>query len=522
MKQKIVFFICCIISGLVLYCCDYTKYSYDDNSFYYAKASSFPVKLYTIDRSSMNRAESEMVASLQGILAKGSNENVYIKPGVGIYADLLKHFEDSGAEIVEGLNVEQLLNHFKDKISGYLIWTDGDPDSLNNAFSLAGIKKGLVVESSLISMVQESGLELIEDMRGSKSVEVYRQYKDSFNKKVVVELDPGISCCLRDYAVLADAFVFFDPKAIFRSEVYSNMYPDSAVMGWGNAENGEDQFVGPSSKSGLHYIAANFAYNLSVLSSEKAEEIASYKDGNSSENLKLKENVHTVCFVMSDGDNLQWNLNGYMNDEKWYGYSDRGSFPMGWGVAPSMYELAPSALNYLYSKASVNDGFVLYTGTGYMYPSHYPFVSLASNLQNLDDYLGKLDLSIVQIIDFNVFSNILLWHKYMTLKNLEGLFYLEYTNHAKHKGKIKWVNDKPVITPRYMLWEGLDGCDNDSVVNSINNGSRNVYSEDSYSLVVVHAWSKYMTDVEDVISRFNPDVRIVTPEDFVKLIKLSR
>ncbi|MBN2653257.1 MAG: hypothetical protein JXR63_12830 [Spirochaetales bacterium] len=501
--------------------CDFMKFSYSEDSFYYAKAKFFPKKLYLIDSNSMSREESELIASLQGNLAKSSESNIYVLPGNGIYLDLLDFFKEKGTVVQQLSSAEEALSLFKDSISGYLIWKSGDSSSLNNAFSLAGIKNALVVEEGLIPMAEKYGLKLIEDLRGSNQQDIFRANKEFFNKKLVVELDPGIRNCLRDYAVLADAFVFFDEKPLFRSEIYRNMYPDSVVMGWGHGEKGEDTFVAPSSRSGLHYIAANFAYNLSVLSSDRVENFEEYGVSPDLSGIKLEENVHTVCLVMSDGDNLQWNLNGYMNDARWYGSPDRGNFPMGWGVAPCMYDLAPSALDFFYANSSENDGFVLYTGTGYMYPSKYPAFSLQSNLLNLDNYLKKLDLSIVQIIDFNSFGNILLWKKYADLKNLQGLFYLEYSNHAMHKGAVKWISGKPVVTPRYMLWDGLDGCDNDTVVSSVNSGSRDVYSTDSYSLIVVHAWSKDMSDIQDVVSRFKSDVRVVTPEVFVQLLKLA-
>ena len=42
-------------------------------------------------------------------------------------------------------------------------------------------------------------------------------------------------------------------------------------------------------------------------------------------------NKHTVCFMMTDGDNIQWALNDLTTNERWYGYPDRGQFAMGWG-----------------------------------------------------------------------------------------------------------------------------------------------------------------------------------------------
>ncbi len=34
--------------------------------------------------------------------------------------------------------------------------------------------------------------------------------------------------------------------------------------------------------------------------------------------------VHTACFLMSDGDNVQWILDGFATNPSWFGSPDRG------------------------------------------------------------------------------------------------------------------------------------------------------------------------------------------------------
>jgi len=67
--------------------------------------------------------------------------------------------------------------------------------------------------------------------------------------------------------------------------------------------------------------------------------------------------VHTVAFVMSDGDNIQWLQGGWRSDE-WYGSPDRGAVPIGWTFAPAMESLAPVILDWAKSNATANDTFV--------------------------------------------------------------------------------------------------------------------------------------------------------------------
>ena len=67
--------------------------------------------------------------------------------------------------------------------------------------------------------------------------------------------------------------------------------------------------------------------------------------------------VHTVAFVMSDGDNLQWLQNDWRS-EAWYGAPERGAVPIGWTVPAAAVQLLPSVLSWLTKCATANDTFV--------------------------------------------------------------------------------------------------------------------------------------------------------------------
>ena len=67
--------------------------------------------------------------------------------------------------------------------------------------------------------------------------------------------------------------------------------------------------------------------------------------------------VHTVAFVMSDGDNLQWLQNDWRS-EAWYGAPERGAVPIGWTVPAAAVQLLPSVLAWLTKHATANDTFV--------------------------------------------------------------------------------------------------------------------------------------------------------------------
>ena len=60
---------------------------------------------------------------------------------------------------------------------------------------------------------------------------------------------------------------------------------------------------------------------------------------------------HTVTFLMTDGDNIQWLLSGFASGPAWFGSPDRGKVAMGWTISPALAELAPNVMGYIYDHA---------------------------------------------------------------------------------------------------------------------------------------------------------------------------
>ena len=67
------------------------------------------------------------------------------------------------------------------------------------------------------------------------------------------------------------------------------------------------------SKRSLMVHASDWAINLSTLTNIPAT-INMQKE---TDTFKVIPNVHTVCFVMSDGDNIQWLLNAFNDTATW-------------------------------------------------------------------------------------------------------------------------------------------------------------------------------------------------------------
>ena len=264
---------------------------------------------------------------------------------------------------------------------------------------------------------------------------------------------------------MTKALIFYEDNindTSLRDKVFSSMNANSICLGWG-----PDEFinVSTSSKHGVSIIAADWSYNLTVLSAFPSSPMTQ----KSSSNITNKKDVHYVTFIMSDGDNQQWNLGTNYGSPKWYGSPYRGNFNLGWSLSPSLYYLAPTVFSLYYKSAShgsTNDYFIVSpSGNGYMYPSKYDKNALGTYINTLDDYMKKVDEKYVAIIDDSSFYNNKLWDKFTVKPNIQGLFYLDYHKHDNYHGKIIWSNNKPIVSCRDLLW-------------SRNSNPRNIYAID--------------------------------------------
>jgi hypothetical protein len=98
------------------------------------------------------------------------------------------------------------------------------------------------------------------------------------------------------------------------------------------------------------------------------------------------------------------------------------------------------------------------------------------------------------------------------------LFYLEYSRYNQVNGVVSFsTNGQPVVAARDLLWTGLE--EETNLLTNLNSYPRDPSSAVGYSLVAVHVWSKSQMNVLQVVSNLPPDVRVVTPDVFVKLIR---
>lgn len=471
-----------------------------------------PRLLNVLQESALSPAELTLATTLQGQLARRGGEGLYLDlPSLG-YRYWLDDLRARYGVRTQPGDLWKTLG--RSRVNGYLLFRQGTP-SVNVATTLAGLTGAVAIEESLETQAIRSGLRKLLDVRDKDDRWVKDHYWHQLRHDVAIEQKEEWPERLRDYATMAGAFAFFDGNSAFRAEVVGALDDDASVIGWGDAADGEDGFIGPNSDAGVKAIPADHARNLSVLSGIRADRIT---QRGRTEVPPPDPDTHYVTFLITDGDNIQWMLGDFPTDPRWFGSPHRGKVDLGWGISPSLVDLAPSVMRWFYDQ-SAKDRFVVGpSGGGYMYPSRFPKVALDKHTANLNRAMERSDLSVVQIIDFDSFPDTALWSSYLKRPQIDGLIYLEYSRYDTHKGKVVWSNGKPVISARTMLWDGLNGADEASVTAELNTATRNPHSTAGYSVVLWHAWSKSLDNVMTVVDGLAPHVKVVPPDTLVKMV----
>src|SRR5699024_9135704 len=176
-------------------------------------------------------SKNAFLISLQGLANTDTAALYFIYPDeydynfTGILFDFYKNHIGYEFKRVSGLS--KALSIFKDNINGYIIWDREARTSLNVAFTLAGLKKAVVVTSDMLPLVKEAGLREIADFRnkfrGKSDLEIYKwaydHYWNQCNKDYIIwmggvsgsKMKPGIA----DFGIAKGSFftdLSTDPK----------------------------------------------------------------------------------------------------------------------------------------------------------------------------------------------------------------------------------------------------------------------------------------------------------------------
>jgi hypothetical protein len=476
--------------------------------------TAVPERLYL---TSEQYAPSEKVAlqTLMGVIAQTKPEILRdvsghraLVAGAGIRIDTTYYNNFAG-----------LLDHFSKRLAGYILCNSKDR-STNVAISLAGVMRAVAIPVEIEQTAIKAGLTQLLDVRNRDEAWALAHYDTLFSRNTATyQRSSGNQVhFLADYSTYTRSFQFWDdsPSGPLATSVYARMNKGATFFGWGPEEY---QTVEQLSKRSMMIIPSDWAVNLSALTNIPSLKVP-FKQKEPVKPFEVKPQVHTVCFVITDGDNVQWLL-GALHDRKSWNNPTRTQLNLGWTIAPALSELAPVLYEkYIANCPTSSEGRNLLvagpSGRGYHLPGRYPKADLERECVRLNTMMKKAGLRIVNVLDADDSNNDP--SAYLKQDNIDALFYYSYgANYTGRRGHIDWYNNKPSIGGRYTLWGNLSSPA--SLAAKLNQSSTDINSEDGYSLISVHIWSRDPDDVLACINQLGPHVRVVAPDEFVWLIK---
>jgi hypothetical protein len=416
-------------------------------------------------------------------------------------------------------NFPGLLAHFSNRLAGYILCNPKDR-STNVAISLAGVLKAVAIPADIEQTAVNAGLPRLLDVRDKNESWALANYDTLFNRNIACyqQSSDDRVYSLGDYTTYTKAFQFWDasPTGALATSVYNRMNKGACFFGWGPQEY---ETVEALSSRSMMIIPSDWAPNMSALTNIPAIKTP-FRQKEPVKPFEVKPNVHTVCFVITDGDNVQWLLGSHNNINNWNNPT-RAHVNLGWTISPSLTELAPVVYQkYIENCLTTAEGRNVLiagpSGRAYYLPGRYPDADLDSECVRLNRYMKQADLRIVNIIDADDSDNDPT--SYLKQENVDALFYYSYgANYTGRRGQIDWYKDKPSIGGRYTLWGTVSTPS--SLAAQLNQASTDIHSPDGYSLVPVHIWSRDPDDVLECIKQLGPNVRVVAPDEFVWLIR---
>lgn len=479
------------------------------------------------------RAEYILLESMAGLLLKkGHNEGIFIEPNIyhhQVLQELSQRRRVPFTYVAAPATVWSLVDRFKTNFGSRYVRCSllSNPASLSIARMVAHKYDGIIVDEALESAARKHGLTNAFDATTKNDPWFLTNWWPQWPiQDLALEQnnDPaklGDVICMNDYSAATGVPVFFEgTNSGLRSKFLQGMKPDSVLLGWPLCSD-ELTFTAENSRHNVSLAAANWCFNLALLSSFRQGSHLPLQQAPAPAGPPTETKVHYVTFVFTDGDNVQWFHNGFLGSSNWWGSPKRGQVPLGWGISPTLRDLSPTIVETLYDPAEHNgvaqDHFCAMSPIGYCYPSLLSAQTRATNARRLERYMQDLGLSILIVLDKSGFENEAVYQPYLAQPAIRAIFYWDaFGDYAKYAGAIRWVNDKPIISAFATLW-GSKGPT--QVAAAINQRPATPFTASGYSMIAVHAWSHTVEDVHQCVQLLGPQVRVVTPATFVDQLR---
>lgn len=477
--------------------------------------------------------ENALLISLQGLANTDAPRLYFLYPEdwefrftPGMYDYYRQHLDYTFTELK---TIEQALKTFREHVKGYIVWDRATRTSLNVAFTIAGLERGVVISPEQIPLLEKLGFKPLADLRGKytgkSDLEIYRsayaEYGARCSRDYIVWMGgvtgarmlPGIA----DFGIAKRAFFTdlstkrtdVDEYALAR-DILSKQKPLSMLMGWHSyAKDRERDYVTLASNFGIRIEGLNTFPNLSFTSMTPPSPGFQFRNHHNvvpGKTYTPGKKVYVSC-LQTDGLGL--------GAEHGTG---RGTMPYAFEVTINWLWMAPTMLEYYYSTATPNDLFIgAITGPGYMYPKAIPPKLLPELIGLADDMIRKLDINIFETMDYSEGSTVV--GNTEIPKAIVDAYYqrmpevIGFANGYAPSFTFASRDGRPFISFDYYLSEKRPEAE---AVRDLKELARINPARPYFLLVHVREWSD-ITRVKAIMDQLGSDFEVVPLDIFMKL-----
>jgi GxGYxYP putative glycoside hydrolase C-terminal domain/GxGYxY sequence motif in domain of unknown function N-terminal len=235
------------------------------------------------------------------------------------------------------------------------------------------------------------------------------------------------------------------------------------------------------------------------------------RPGNVADERHITPKVY-VSFTISDGDNLQYNQHRMY--QLWQDTA-RGSVPLGWTIAPTLIEAAPTLAAYYQNTATQNDELVAgASGAAYIWPSIWPANQQSAYLQTTGTLMQRMDLRTIEVLD-GLLSRLFPYRPWqeqyarsLSPFGVRGIL----VNDSYKRGGWRVVAGVPVIKNLGLAKSVAH------TLELIKNNTPAPVQSPTFLNIYVYAWSMTPTDISKVIQGLDTCYEVVTPGQLCALV----
>lgn len=495
-----------------------------------------------IDNSDPKSALKEylLAASISGLTARAIQDG-NTKVGIWIknhkdkniaYQTEIQSLKERGCQFLEevspfdlALKKTPLTGHeyasVRNLFDGYiLIDMDRNPESGTVAVTASHIYNGLIVDKEFKDLFNQAGYKMLYDASNKNVNDAWNEFKDKCATNGLVIM-PNDTWELRDVAIQNSWFfmnLYVEPHGSDKGdywrlyeEICKSLDDHTWIYGWEEGPHDERGINGMASEN-AHATAINdWFYNYCLTNADyKNRQEPILADVLDPKTIDYNKDKRLISYYMSDGDNNQWMMGGFI--EQWYDVLASSTNKIAFGInTTGMPQMAPAAYKYLLEHQPKHATLVEVQGGGVFYCDTYAEnrkrrEKLRERARMTAAHMRQHRIKVLGLMAKDFVGSDKSKEAYQTFidenDQLIGMVALQYTPYAGGKGDIYWFKNKegydiPVITVKYSLWNEPVNREREGTPKYIANCLDKDTKNPNFNLICIHAWSRFSDQGKD-------------------------